>query len=55
MTIFLLAVFLNRFVEMNLRVLCLFHFSEGEDIFPEDNINDIYHSLKYEADILFTR
>ncbi len=22
---------------------------------PEDNINDIYHNLKYEADILFTR
>ncbi|XP_039504103.1 integrin alpha-11 [Pimephales promelas] len=43
------SVFLN-YVQISLRVS-----SEGEEMFPEDNINDIYHSLKYEADILFTR
>ncbi|XP_067235336.1 integrin alpha-11 isoform X2 [Chanodichthys erythropterus] len=43
------SVFLN-FIQITMRVS-----SEGEEMFPEDNINDIYHSLKYEADILFTR
>uniref|UniRef100_A0A673KVR7 Integrin alpha-11-like n=1 Tax=Sinocyclocheilus rhinocerous TaxID=307959 RepID=A0A673KVR7_9TELE len=41
----------DRFV----RLIYLFHCSEGEEMSPEDNINDIYHNLKYEADILFTR
>uniref|UniRef100_A0A9J8BNM7 Integrin subunit alpha 11 n=1 Tax=Cyprinus carpio carpio TaxID=630221 RepID=A0A9J8BNM7_CYPCA len=43
------SVFLN-YVQITLRVS-----SEGEEMSPEDNINDIYHNLKYEADILFTR
>lgn len=30
-------------------------FSDGEEINPEDNINNIYHPLIHEADILFTR
>ncbi|XP_051978489.1 integrin alpha-11-like [Xyrauchen texanus] len=42
-------VFLN-YVQITLRVS-----SDDEEISPEDNINDIYHTLKYEADILFTR
>ncbi|XP_062858941.1 integrin alpha-11 [Trichomycterus rosablanca] len=29
--------------------------SDGEEMTPEDNINEIYHPLKYEADLLFTR
>ncbi|XP_056596195.1 integrin alpha-11 [Triplophysa dalaica] len=43
------TVFLN-YVQITLRVS-----SESEEISPEDNINDIYHTLKYEADVLFTR
>ncbi|KAF4094741.1 hypothetical protein G5714_023819 [Onychostoma macrolepis] len=43
------SIFLN-YVQITLRVS-----SEGEEMSPEDNINDIYHNLKYEADILFTR
>uniref|UniRef100_A0AAR2KIA3 VWFA domain-containing protein n=1 Tax=Pygocentrus nattereri TaxID=42514 RepID=A0AAR2KIA3_PYGNA len=29
--------------------------SNGEEMTPEDNINDIYHPLRHEADLLFTR
>uniref|UniRef100_A0A668A1Y6 Integrin, alpha 11a n=1 Tax=Myripristis murdjan TaxID=586833 RepID=A0A668A1Y6_9TELE len=29
--------------------------SDGEEMSSADNINDIYYSLKYEADLLFTR
>ncbi|KAI3377427.1 hypothetical protein L3Q82_008616, partial [Scortum barcoo] len=29
--------------------------SDGEDMSTADNFNDIYYSLKYEADLLFTR
>ncbi|XP_036399707.1 integrin alpha-11a [Megalops cyprinoides] len=29
--------------------------SEGEEVNTADNSNDIYHQLKYEADLLFTR
>ncbi|KAG7473347.1 hypothetical protein MATL_G00094710 [Megalops atlanticus] len=29
--------------------------SDGEDMEPDDNSNDIFHQLKYEADLLFTR
>ncbi|CAB1323592.1 unnamed protein product [Coregonus sp. 'balchen'] len=29
--------------------------SDGEEMSPEDNINNIFHPLKYEADLLFTR
>ncbi|KAI5614814.1 integrin alpha-11 [Silurus asotus] len=29
--------------------------SDGEEVTPEDNSNNIYHSLRHEADILFTR
>ncbi|XP_056307282.1 integrin alpha-11 [Danio aesculapii] len=43
------SVFLN-YVNISLRVS-----SEGEEMFPEDNLNNIHHNLKYEADILFTR
>ncbi|XP_026094298.1 integrin alpha-11-like [Carassius auratus] len=43
------SIFLN-YVQITLKVS-----SEGEELSPEDNINDIYHNLKYEADILFTR
>nr|XP_055049369.1 integrin alpha-11 [Misgurnus anguillicaudatus] len=43
------TLFLN-YIQITLRVS-----SEGDEISPEDNINDIYHTLKYEADILFTR
>ncbi len=34
--------------------LCL-SCSEGEEVFLHDNINDISYTLKYEADLLFTR
>lgn len=34
--------------------VCLFC-SYGEEMTPEDNINNIYHPLKHEAGILFTR
>ncbi|XP_043083195.1 integrin alpha-11 isoform X2 [Puntigrus tetrazona] len=43
------SVFLN-YIQITLRVS-----SEGDEMSPEDNVNDIYHNLKYEADILFTR
>uniref|UniRef100_A0A8C1KZK3 Integrin, alpha 11b n=1 Tax=Cyprinus carpio TaxID=7962 RepID=A0A8C1KZK3_CYPCA len=43
------SVFLN-YVQITLKVS-----SDGEEMSPEDNINEIYHNLKYEADILFTR
>lgn len=33
---------------------CLFN-SDGEENSKADNFNDIYYSLKYEADLLFTR
>lgn len=29
--------------------------SDGEEVSTADNFNDIYYSLKYEADLLFTR
>ncbi|KAL4622748.1 integrin alpha-11-like isoform X1 [Arapaima gigas] len=29
--------------------------SDGEEVNPDDNFSDIYHQLKYEADLLFTR
>uniref|UniRef100_A0A3Q1BLR8 VWFA domain-containing protein n=1 Tax=Amphiprion ocellaris TaxID=80972 RepID=A0A3Q1BLR8_AMPOC len=29
--------------------------SEGEEGYPDDNINDIFHPLKYQTDLLFTR
>ncbi|XP_060770564.1 integrin alpha-11 isoform X3 [Neoarius graeffei] len=29
--------------------------SDGEEVTPEDNINNIYHPLKHEVDLLFTR
>ncbi|XP_030630771.1 integrin alpha-11 [Chanos chanos] len=29
--------------------------SDGEELTPEDNVNDVYHPLKYETDLLFTR
>ncbi|XP_042157252.1 integrin alpha-11 isoform X1 [Oncorhynchus tshawytscha] len=29
--------------------------SDGEEMSPDDNINNIFHPLKYEADLLFTR
>lgn len=29
--------------------------SDGEEMSTADNFNDIYYSLKYEADLLFTR
>ena len=29
--------------------------SDGEEINTADNFNDIYYSLKYEGDLLFTR
>ncbi|XP_046889912.1 integrin alpha-11 [Hypomesus transpacificus] len=29
--------------------------SDGQEINPDDNVNNIYHPLKYEADLLFTR
>ncbi|KAL6474488.1 hypothetical protein MHYP_G00180490 [Metynnis hypsauchen] len=29
--------------------------SNGEEMTPEDNINDIYHPLRHDADLLFTR
>ncbi|XP_060742734.1 integrin alpha-11 [Tachysurus vachellii] len=29
--------------------------SDGEEVTPEDNINNIHHPLRHEADILFTR
>lgn len=29
--------------------------SDGEELSTADNFNDIYYSLKYEADLLFTR
>ncbi|KAM4619492.1 integrin alpha-11-like [Polymixia lowei] len=29
--------------------------SEGEEVYPDDNINNIYLPLKYQADLLFTR
>uniref|UniRef100_A0A8C1J8H6 Integrin, alpha 11b n=1 Tax=Cyprinus carpio TaxID=7962 RepID=A0A8C1J8H6_CYPCA len=40
------SVFLN-YVQITLRVS-----SEGEEMSPEDNINDIYHNLKYEMFLL---
>ncbi|TRY98847.1 hypothetical protein DNTS_027859 [Danionella cerebrum] len=43
------SVFIN-YLQITLRVS-----SEGEEMFPEDNLNDMFHNLKYEADILFTR
>lgn len=29
--------------------------SEGEEVALHDNVNDIFYTLKYEADLLFTR
>uniref|UniRef100_A0A8C1Z3Q1 Integrin, alpha 11b n=1 Tax=Cyprinus carpio TaxID=7962 RepID=A0A8C1Z3Q1_CYPCA len=46
------APFLRSHAQIN---LFSFHRSDGEEMSPEDNINEIYHNLKYEADILFTR
>uniref|UniRef100_A0A672P7J4 Integrin subunit alpha 11 n=1 Tax=Sinocyclocheilus grahami TaxID=75366 RepID=A0A672P7J4_SINGR len=37
------------------RLICLFHCSEGQEMSPEDNINDIYHNLKYENESEHTR
>lgn len=32
-----------------------FLYSDGEEVTLADNFNDIFHPLKYEADLLFTR
>lgn len=29
--------------------------SEGEDGYPDDNVNDIFLPVRYQADLLFTR
>lgn len=30
-------------------------YSDGEEVALQDNINDIFYMLRYEADLLFTR
>lgn len=45
----------NIFARALLMLLsCSLH-SDGEEMSTADNFNDIYYSLKYEGDLLFTR
>ncbi|XP_053338716.1 integrin alpha-11 isoform X2 [Clarias gariepinus] len=52
---FRLELEISRSVFLDYMQVLLKASSDGEEINPEDNINNIYHPLIHEADILFTR
>uniref|UniRef100_A0A671QEZ9 Integrin alpha-11-like n=1 Tax=Sinocyclocheilus anshuiensis TaxID=1608454 RepID=A0A671QEZ9_9TELE len=49
------APFMRAKSQVSFSCLFLCLCSEGEEVVLHDNINDIFYTLKYEADLLFTR